>query len=355
MTTSNGDQGDLERDEFGALQDELKSELESARRELSEINLMLEQSQLEVNKLAQRNASITAHLQQVQGQFDSIPRSDIRTAYDSALDAQQRLFVMRGQLEKLQSDRSHIQRYTALLQRAMDVIEDFSPHTAGGKGYAATTETVEMMINAQEAERLRLARQMHDEPAQALSNFILQTEIAIKYFDLDQNKAKEELASIKTAATSTFKKVRDFIFELRPMMLDDLGLAPTLSRYIEAYKDQSGVEIRLAVSGLEQRLEPYLEVMIFRAVQELVSNAVRHSQPSMVKVQVDATDSEVRLTVDDNGKGFEVESALARGMGIKVIRDRVEMLGGAMDISSIVGQGTHILFQIPVGKSKVFA
>ena len=338
-----------------SLKASLIADLEQKQRELQEIDLMIEQSQVEVNKLTQRNTTITSRLQQVQSQFESLPRSDIRASYDAALDAQQRLFVMRGQLDKLQSDRAQIANYQMLLERVLEV-------EGGGMGESraanpsSTSQTVEMMIRAQEAERQRLARQMHDGPAQALSNFILQTEIAMRLFDLDQVKAKEELANMKSAATTTFQKVRDFIFELRPMMLDDLGLTPTLTRFVEAFKEQTGMEIKLTVSGLEQRLEPYLEVMIFRAIQELISNAHRHSQAIQVWVQIDATEEDVKVSVDDNGKGFEPETIKeTSGMGLKVIRDRVDMIGGQMVIDSTAGKGTRVSFEIPATKTKVFA
>ncbi len=337
------------------LKDELTTELDESQKELTEISLMLEQSQLELTKLTQRNASITTHLQQVQGQIDSLPRADIRMAYDAALDAQQRLFVMRGQLEKLQSDHTHIGRYAKLMEKVIKALEGGAPAAGRGQTLSDAAETVEMIIQAQESERQRLARLMHDEPAQALSNFILQTEIAMRLFDVDPARAKEELTSLKSAATSTFQKVRDFIFEMRPMMLDDLGLAPTLNRYIEAFKEKSGVDIRLSVSGMEQRLESYVEVMIFRAIQELVSNAVRHSQATQIRVQVDGMDANIKVMVDDNGKGFDPETALEHGMGIKLIHDRVNMLGGTIEIDSQTGQGSRIAFQVPATKTKVFA
>ena len=337
------------------LKESLNAELDQKQREMQEIDMMVEQSQVEVQKLTQRNANATSRLQQVQAQFESIPRSDIRNAYDAALDAQQRLFVMRGQLDKLQSDRTQYANYRALLERVLQVEGGVKVETRT-KGASSTGQTVEMMIRAQEAERQRLARQMHDGPAQALSNFILQTEIAMRLFDVDQAKAKEELATMKGAATTTFQKVRDFIFELRPMMLDDLGLTPTLTRFVEAFKEQAGMDIRLTVSGLEQRLEPYLEVMIFRAVQELLSNAQRHSQAVQVWVQIDASEADVKVSVDDNGKGFDAGAVEEKGgMGLKVIRDRVEMLGGQMEIDSTVGKGTRVSFEIPATKTKVFA
>lgn len=341
-------QPENEEDIWGQLQAALQQEAEQCRRELKEIALMLEQSQVEVSKLAQRNASINAHLQQVQAQFDSLPRPDIRMAYDSALDAQQRLFVMRGQLEKLQSDQAHLTRILSVIEKVLQALEGGAPGAAGGPAGSAAAEMVEVMIQAQEGERLRLSRQMHDGPAQALSNFILQTEIAMRLFDVDPARAREELKNLKLAATSTFQKVRDFIFELRPMMLDDLGLVPTLKRYVEALKEQSPVNVRLIVTGSERRLEGYQEVMIFRAVQELLANALHHSQASEVKVQIDLGEAYAKISVDDDGKGFDVEQLGEKsGMGLKVIRDRVEMMGGRMEIDTAVGKGTRVTFQIP--------
>ncbi len=337
-----------EQNPWETLKTELQTELEQYRREQKEIALMLDQSQLEVTKLTQRNASITAHLQQVQTHFESLPRNDIRSSYDSALDAQQRLFVMRGQLEKLQSDHNHLARQIGMVDRVVQVLESVLPKESRLRTPSQTTETVERMIQAQEAERQRLSRQMHDGPAQALSNFILQTEIAMRLFDLDQEKARSELSNLKVSATGTFQKVRDFIFELRPMMLDDLGLVPTLKRYVDAFKDQSGMDIRLTVSGLERRLESYQEVMIFRAVQELLNNAVRHSQAASVKIHLDMGDSNVKLTVEDDGRGFDIEILEDRNsMGLKVIRERVDMLGGYFEVESSMGQGTKVVFQIP--------
>src|SRR5512147_1641477 len=136
---------------------------------------------------------------------------------------------MRGQLDKLQSDRAHLSRYSSMVERVLQAIER-GPVKDSSTGVNSTSHTVEMMVQAQEAERQKLARQMHDGPAQALSNFILQTEIAMRLMDIDPAQARDELGDLKTSAMSTFQKVRNFIFELRPMMLDDLGLTPTLKK-----------------------------------------------------------------------------------------------------------------------------
>lgn len=336
-------------DVWTEFQQEITSELEQSQRALKEITLMLEQSQIEMNKLTQRNTAITVHLQQVQSQVESLPRADIRMAYDSALDAQQRLFVMRGQLEKLQSDQSYLQRYVSMLEQTQKMLAGDKPTSKQARVNTAGT-TLEMVVNAQESERKRLSREMHDGPAQALSNFILQTEIAMRLFDTDAAKAKEELTSLKMAALNTFQKVRNFISELRPMMLDDLGMVPTVKRYVESFKEQTGVDAQMAMTGTERRLEPYLEVMIFRALQELMGNAVRHGQANQIKVHMGVEDQLVKISVDDNGKGFNPEAAAeSSGLGLKVIRERIEMLGGSMEIGSVLGQGSTISLQIPAG------
>ena len=128
---------------------DIQTELDETIRALREITLMIEQSQVEVSKLSQRNAAMTTHLQQVQNQLDNMPQQEIRNAYDSALDAQQRLFVMRGQLEKLQSEKTHLERFKSALERA-------STMTAGGgaaissSGSASKSPmaSVEMLVNA---------------------------------------------------------------------------------------------------------------------------------------------------------------------------------------------------------------
>src|SRR5512140_1386313 len=320
---------------------DLPGELAETLKALREVTLMIEQSQGELTKLAQRNAAITAHLQQVQAKLDQTAPQEIRMAYDAALDAQQRLFVMRAQLDKLQSDRNHLEKYRNLLQQsnsAPAALESGSPAAPGKTPMAE----IEMIVNAQEAERQRLSRQMHDGPAQAMSNFILQTEIAMRLLDADPAQAKEELINLKNSAMGTFQKVRNFIFELRPMMLDDLGLVPTLRKYVDAFKEQTGLDTTLTVTGTERRLEPYLEVMIFRAIQELLGNAARHSQAASVKLHVDMGNEAVRVSVDDNGRGFDAETAKAGSLGLKLIKERAEMLGGKLDVDSAPGKGARI-------------
>ena len=326
----------------------MRNELAGSRSELLDLQRKITQSRVDIEKLASRNTMMTARLQKVQADFQSMPRQEIRAAYDGAMETLQRLFVMRGQLEKMEAEELSQKRYIELLEGVEQIMEMRSSNEPGSAGSFAT---VEMMIRAQESERQRLSRQMHDGPAQALANFILQAEIATRFFDMDMTKAREELQILKTAASETFQQVRDYIFQLRPMMLDDLGAIPTIRRYVEAVKNQYGIDITIVVTGNERRLESYLEVIIFRSIQEMISSALSQSQANEINVQVDMADHEVRISIEDNGRGVNAEDIETEDfMGIKLIKERAEMLGGYFEVDSAVGQGTRIAFRVPVAR-----
>ena len=339
---------ETEKSESEQLHDTIVEQLDLARQEYQEIVMLFEQSELEVNKLTQRNAAATGTLQRVQSQFERIPREEIRSAYDAALDAQQRLFVVRGQVEKLQSEKDHLQKQIELMEIADSLLSEEPISIKKEETIANTVEVLESLIQAQEAERLRLSRQMHDGPAQALSNLILETEIAMRLFDVNKEEAYQELGTLRDSASNTFQQVRDFIFELRPMMLDDLGLIPTVKKYTSAVQDITGNSIRFGVTGTERRMESYMEVMIFRAIQELMRNAINHSQANQIDVQIDVDDSFVMVIVEDDGNGFEIQDLdEGQGMGLKLIKERVEMTSGDFAIESQIGEGTKVSFKVP--------
>jgi len=327
-----------------------RTEFEQVSIGLKEIGLLIEQSQGEVDKLAQRNAQVTSKIHQIQAQFETIPREDIKTSYENAQDTQQRLFTMRGQLEKLQSDQTNLQRYLSFLKKTLSIVEsgeqtaDFRSADGGGD------TLLEKVISAQEDERRKISRQIHDGPAQALSNFILQTEIALRVLDVDAEMAKEELHNLKSAASNTFANVRDFIFDLRPMMLDDLGLIPTVRRYIEAFKEKTGLEISLVVTGSEKRLEPHREVLCFRAIQQLLGNIRDHAQATQVKLNLLLDDIQFQVTIEDNGVGFNPSEVLVGSetpKGLTRLEERILQVGGEFNLKSEPGQGTHITLSIP--------
>jgi two-component system sensor histidine kinase DegS len=348
MTESTAEEGLTPLEEFTRYS---RDELEQVSTGLREIGLLVEQSQGEVDKLAQRNATITSHLHQIQAQFEIVPREDIKSAYEQAQDTQQRLFTMRGQLEKLQSDQANLMRYEDFLTRTLSILELGVAPTSVKPQMEINDSTIQKVIEAQENERRKISKLIHDGPAQALSNFILQTEIAMRLFDVEPEKARDELTNLKEAATSTFSQVRDFIFDLRPMMLDDLGVIPTVRRYVEAYKEKTGLDISLVITGTERRLEQHREVVCFRAVQEILGNIRDHAQATQVKLSLYLDDDEVRVTSEDNGRGLRAdfdtdESDYASGL--RDVRDLLSQLGGEFKVESSPDEGTKVALSLRV-------
>jgi two-component system, NarL family, sensor histidine kinase DegS len=338
------------------LVEESQQEYDRVQQQLKEIDMLIQQTSGEVDRLSQRNAQATNRLKQLEMHFDTAPRSEIQEVYNAAQDAQKRLFMMRGQLEKLQSDQQNYQRYAQHLKRLLEAMgtagpmETPAPATTQASG---GTPTAVRIIEAQEQERQRLVRQMHDGPAQSLTNLILQAEICERLFDNDSTRARSELANLKNAVTSTFQKVRDLMFDLRPMMLDDLGLIPTLKRYVTNFIEKSSIPTNLVITGTEQRFAPYREVAIFRVIQELLTNARLHAHATQIQVTLDIADGLVRTTVEDNGSGFDPKEFLEasgqrKTIGLPTQRERVEMLGGKMIVESSSGRGTKVTVEMPL-------
>jgi two-component system sensor histidine kinase DegS len=196
---------------------------------------------------------------------------------------------------------------------------------------------------------------MHDGPAQSLTNSILQTEICQRLFDRDPARAAEELNNLKTTASVTFQKVRDFIFDLRPMMLDDLGVVPTVRRYVDSFKDKNDIETKLELLGEERRLESHREVMLFRGIQELMGHARDYASATELNIRLDMSSDRIRVDVEDNGRGFDAEAAFTgdetnidpRTQGLLTLKEKFELVGGSVAVTSSETDGTHIHLELP--------
>lgn len=333
-----------------------KEEYEKTQKTLKELVVSIKQISGEVDRLAQRNVQIANRLRQVEVNIDTMPRSDIQEIYAASQDAQKRLFMMKGQLEKLQSDQKNLQKYADVLLRIVEASGEISPGDVASSQepeFTGNQATIVRIIEAQENERMDLARRMHDGPAQLLTNLILQAEICERLFDTNPDQARSELANLKEAVNTIFQKTYSFIFDLRPMMLDDLGLVPTLKRYVTGFREKTNIPTELTVMGKpDRRLAPYTEVTIFRVVQELIRNAQRHANPTRIQAVLDMDGSMITASVEDDGAGFNVVEILAsanqkRGLGIAALKERVEMLSGSLDFDSVEGRGTKVTLKLP--------
>lgn len=339
----------------------ITAEMRRIKDALGEIKVQIDQTQTVVNREQQRNTDIATELRTVQDNLETIPRQDIRAKYDEALDARFRLSTMRGQLEKFQANREHLEQEMALLNRLLNKLQgvDILPDVAQAQESAGPRAGVNIVriVQAQEDERQRLARQMHDGPAQSLTNFILQAEICQRLFDRNPDRAAEELENLKTSASTTFQKVRDFIFDLRPMMLDDLGVVPTVRRYVESFREKHELDATLDLLGEERRLENHREVILFRGIQELMVEARDFANATKIGVKLDMSPERVKVTVEDNGRGFDVQSALAaeneahntdsRIQSITTLKEKFELVGGSLSVTSGETEGTVVRLELP--------
>ncbi len=339
-----------------ALSTEAATEREQLEGEIREIDVLVKQNAGEVDRLQQRQADAASRLRQIEANLEAYPREEIKSAYMSGQDVQLRLFMMRSQLEQLQNKQRQLQRYRNQLDRLAFLTEQLgevsgSVLLTGDNAHALDKQSMVQIIEAQELERQHLARQMHDGPAQSLTNLILQAEIVERMFDTNPTKARGELGNLKNAANSTFQRIREFIFDLRPMMLDDLGLIPTLKRYVQTFETKTHLPTHLATLG-ETALSSYIEVTLFRSVQELLNNAARHAHASRVQVTLDLQDNPVVVTVEDDGSGFDVATAIAsarqrNSSGLVNLEKRIEMLGGKIQFQSGTGRGTKVRVELP--------
>lgn len=339
---------------FQSFLDEVYKDYEQTQENLRQIDILIKQNDAEVRRLAQREMQVNNQIRQMQSNFETQPRDYIREIYEDLHDASHRLNTMRGQLEKLQSDQRNLERLVAFQRKLLDITEGMGSLPTN-KTTSRRTETdqsnVIRVIQTEETAKQSLVRRMHDGPASALSNFILQAEICQRFFDVNPDRARAELNALKSTAAATFSDVKDFIFDLRPMMLDDLGVVPTLRRYSESFQEKNGIPVALTITGVERRLEGHKEVTIFRGVQELLSNALAHAQASQLQVSLDLAQDHIQAIVEDNGSGFNVDEVMGgepRTIGLSALRERIEMLGGELTIQSSLGQGTRVEFLIPV-------
>ncbi|NMA34445.1 MAG: sensor histidine kinase [Clostridiaceae bacterium] len=209
------------------------------------------------------------------------------------------------------------------------------------------------IIKAQEEERQRVARDIHDGPAQMMSNVVLKAEICERLIDTDPKKARKELQNLKKIMRDSLQDVRKIIYNLRPMSLDDLGLVPTLQRYVLTFQEESGISVSFITKGTQSELKSVISLTVFRIVQEALNNVAKHARARNVIMQLEFLDDSLKLYVYDDGVGFDTEilnernEDISSGFGLVSMRERVELLGGDMRLSSEPGKGTRLNIIIP--------
>ena len=202
-------------------------------------------------------------------------------------------------------------------------------------------EAVRALIEGQETERRRMARELHDETGQALTSILL----GLK--ELEQRVGAEPIAQIRELVSGALDDVRRLSAELRPLVLDDFGLEPALDRLATTVADHSGIDVQVNATALRE-LPPDYATALYRIVQESLTNVVKHADARTVSVVVTATSNAVRAVVEDDGRGFDQERVRDGALGLVGMRERVSLLGGRFEIESRAGAGTSLIVELPL-------
>ena len=213
------------------------------------------------------------------------------------------------------------------------------------------------VIQAQELERKRIARDMHDGPAQSLSNLVIKTELCLKLLDKDIDRAKLELHNLKGHIRSTIDETRRMIYNLRPMSIDDLGLIPTLERLVDKVKEENHLNIDLKIKKCKtcdpSNIDSVINLTLYRIAQEATNNIIKYAKATSVSVELTYENEAIDLMIIDNGVGFIVKELKLnlidnKGFGMSMMRERANLLNSKINIISEIDKGTSIHIRVPL-------
>lgn len=215
------------------------------------------------------------------------------------------------------------------------------------------------ILETQEMERQRIARDLHDSIVQSLTNIIHKIELCTKLMDMDPIRCKLELQVISKVVKRSIDDMREVIYNLRPMSIDDIGLSVTLEREIEKLRSVGNIKVEYDVKGTIEELSPITSLTILRIIQEACNNVIKHANAHYIRILVSYNTKIVKIEIEDDGCGFNLddnqtlEKKYSSGFGISMMKERVYLLSGKIKIESVVGKGTKITVKVPIYKEEL--
>jgi two-component system sensor histidine kinase DegS len=339
--------------------------------ELDRIEKEVKQVIVNVDRLDGEYQKARIRLMEVSRDFTEYTEADVKRVYDEALDLQVKLAVEREREHNLRLQRDELDRSLVKVgemgKKAEDLVSKVDIAltflTGNLSGIGQHIESIQQkqllggkIILAQEEERKRVAREIHDGPAQAMANVVLRAEFCEKLLLSNRGLVVDELRDLRQAVKGSLQEIRRIIFNLRPMTLDDLGLVPTIRRYLTELKEREDFVVQLEVRGEEKRLINTYEVALFRLIQESVNNARKYAQAKQVSVSIITTETTIGVRICDNGKGFDLTKILAEAagqasFGLLSMKERIELLNGKITIDTAIGSGTKITAELPADQA----
>jgi len=208
-------------------------------------------------------------------------------------------------------------------------------------------------LQSQEAERKRISRELHDNTAQSLTHLVIRMQKLNRSILPEQTELKNSISKLIAIAERTLEEVHEMAFQMRPAVLEDLGLVETINWYISHYLGTATLAVNFASAEKNVKFPPHVEIAVLRIVQEGLTNIRKYAKASEAFVNLELKDEELIVTIQDNGEGFDIEETLAKStekksLGIMGMKERAELLGGSLEITSHLGEGTRIVANIPL-------
>lgn len=325
---------------------QLATEQQRITAEIRELDLLIESTQTEVNRLKAREDQTKARVDEVRGNPGNFQREEIFGATDEHAAAIGRRMTMEGQLATLQAKRKLLDRVQSTVATAKQLAQD-APAAPPADATPVVDEgkLLQAVVDTQEEERKRIARQVHDGPAQAMANVVLQSEISERLFDVDPQRSRTELAALRQMVNKTLQELRGFIFELRPMILDDLGLVPTMRRYVQTLVDKHGVRIDFSSTGRDRRLPSDDEVAIFRLIQDSLVERIEKAAAKDLVLGLAWKDDQLDILLQTDGKDLPPDGELQSGLRRS---ERLELLHGDAQHETKPDGTTLLKVRVPI-------
>jgi len=323
--------------QISVYEDEIKNALNSGMHFLKGIN---KADKLDLENIDDFINGMSATSQEMNAYVDAVARRRAMLEKNREFEA---LFDETRQ--SLTESIDNLETVKSLLMNGTDV--DGRKVKALKAGSTQATLGSSAIIRSQEMERQRIAREIHDGPAQAIANVVLRLDIVKKVFEKNRDAVPDELSKMKEISQHALNEIRGFIFDLRPMTLQDLGLAATIKRVINSMASHNEIDINYIHEGEERELDPDLKLAIFRIAQESLSNMRKHSKAKSCWVHLKYFDDKVILIVEDDGVGYDegkLEDSQRKyiSFGILGMRERADDIGASLDMSSEPGHGTKV-------------
>ena len=343
-----------------------RKEVETSRAQLEEVRRQTQEVIEEVDALTSEEQAEKQKLVHVSADYSE---ENIRAAYEAVKDVQVRLGVAKEREQQLRRSRSRLETQLLHFQKTLHGAERMAMRISSMLNFLSSSlsDVVSQMeaasknkflsaaiIRAQEEERLRVSREIHDGPAQNIANVLLEASICERLVDIDRDEAKMNLQTLRRHLKECLSDIRQIIFNLRPMALDDLGLVAAVAQLVHQLHERGLVTTSMTVEGVEAQLDAHVKAALFRIVQESLSNVAHHANVKRASLRMLYTDAAVSILIEDDGAGFDAEAVMERGdtteghFGLLGMRERAMIVGAQFSITSKPGQGTRVHVRFPL-------